>query len=253
MPTIPQDLFIESIKELLRVDAEWVPKDPNCSLYIRPTLIGTEPFLGVRPSDEYIFFVILSPVGSYYGQGLDQGVKIWIEEEYVRAAPGGLGATKAAANYANSLYAAHRAKKRGYPQVLWLDVNHEFIEEVGTMNVFFAFEDHIVTPSLGGTILAGGVRDSAIELLKEWKLPVETRPLKLQDVRKAAEKGTLKEVFGTGTAAVITAVEELHTQSGQNIVLPQKGMGPISKKLFDTLSGIQRGIITDTNGWLVQI
>lgn len=253
MPAVPYDSFIEGIKELVRVDSSWVPKDPNCALYIRPTLIGTEPFLGVRPSDEYIFFVILSPVGSYYGQGMQQGVKIWIEEEYVRAAPGGLGATKAAANYANSLYAAHRAKKKGYSQVLWLDVNHEYIEEVGTMNVFFVFEDRIVTPTLAGTILAGGVRDSVMQLLKEWDKPVDVRPLKIEEVKEAAKSGRLKEIFGTGTAAVITAVEELHTHDGHPIILPQKGMGPISQKLFDTLSGIQRGIVPDTNGWLVQI
>lgn len=253
MPTIPQNLFWESIKELIRVDAAWVPKEPNCSLYIRPTLIGVEGFLGVRPSDEYLFFVILSPVGSYYGQGMQQGVKIWIEEEFVRAAPGGLGATKAAANYANSLYAAHDAKKRGYAQVLWLDVNHTFVEEVGTMNVFFVFDDRIVTPPLGGTILAGGVRDSVIHLLNEWNLPLETRPITLKEVQQASESGRLKEVFGTGTAAVITAVEELHTKGGQKMMLPQKGMGPTSQRLFDTLTGIQRGIISDKNGWLAHI
>ena len=253
MPKIDKDIFLESIKELIRVDADWVPEEPNCSLYVRPTLIGTEAFLGVRPSDEYLFFVILSPVGSYYGQGAHQGVKIWIEEEFVRAAPGGLGATKAAANYANSLYAAHEAKKKGYSQVLWLDVNHEYIEEVGTMNVFFVFKDRIVTPCLGGTILAGGVRDSVVQLLNEWNIPLETRPVTLKEIKVASENGSLQEIFGTGTAAVITAVEELHTKSGNDIMLPQKGMGPISLKLFDTLNSIQRGISPDTKGWLVHI
>lgn len=253
MPTIPQELFTETIKELIRVDADWVPKDPQCSLYIRPTLIGTEGFLGVRPSDEYLFFAILSPVGSYYGQGLQQGVKIWIEEDFVRAAPGGLGATKAAANYANSLFAAHEAKKKGYAQVLWLDVAHQLIEEVGTMNVFFVLDDKVVTPPLGGTILAGGVRDSAIQLLKEWNIKLEERPVSLSEIQQASHSGKLKEIFGTGTAAVITAVEELHKKNGENIILPQKGMGPVSQRLFDTLNGIQRGILSDRHQWLVHI
>jgi branched-chain amino acid aminotransferase len=253
MPTIPKSLFENGIKELIRVDSEWVPNEPHCSLYVRPTMIGTEGFLGVRPSDEYIFFAILSPVGSYYGQGMQAGVKIWIEEDFVRAAPGGLGATKAAANYANSLYAAHEAKKRGFAQVLWLDVSHQFIEEVGTMNVFFKLEDKIITPPLGGTILAGGVRDSAIQLLQDWNIPVEERPVTLKEIQDAARLGTLKEIFGTGTAAVITAVEELHMKNGENIILPQKGMGPVSQRLFDTLNGIQRGIISDKYGWLVHI
>lgn len=253
MPTIPLEYFMEGIKELVQVDETWVPKEPNCSLYIRPTLIGTEGFLGVRPSEEYLFFVILSPVGSYYGQGQQQGVKIWVEEQFVRAAPGGLGATKAAANYANSLYAAYDAKKKGYAQVLWLDVTHEYIEEVGTMNVFFVFEDGIVTPPLGGTILAGGVRDSAIQLLREWNLPLVERPLTFREIEQASQNGRLREVFGTGTAAVITAVEELHRKSGDPIVLPQKGMGPVSQRLFDTLNSIQRGTIADKHGWLVHI
>jgi branched-chain amino acid aminotransferase len=253
MPSISHELFMEGIKELIRVDSNWVPKEPNCSLYVRPTLIGTEPFLGVRPSDEYIFFVILSPVGSYYGQGDNQGVKIWIEEEHVRAAPGGLGATKAAANYATSLYAAHHAKKMGYSQVLWLDVDHKHIEEVGTMNVFFVLDDRVVTPSLGGTILAGGVRDSVIQLLEEWSIPLETRPVTLTEIREASRLGQLKEVFGTGTAAVITAVDELHSKSSAPILLPQKGMGPISERLFNTLTGIQRGTIADKHNWLVSL
>jgi len=253
MPGIPKDAFIEGIKELVRVEADWIPKEPHCSLYIRPTLIGTEAFLGVRPSNEYQFFTILSPVGSYYGNNVHSGIKIWIEEEFVRAAPGGLGATKAAANYANSLYATQKAKQNNFAQVLWLDVNHQFIEEVGTMNVFFVFRGEIVTPELQGTILSGCVRDSAIQLLKGWGLPIVSRPLNLSDVLKAHEAGDLLEVFGTGTAAVITAVEELHRKSGSPIKLPQKGMGPVAQRLFDTLSGIQRGTIADTHQWLERL
>lgn len=253
MPAVPQEIFIEGIKELIRVDADWVPNEPNSSLYIRPTLIGTEAFLGVRPSQNYLFFTILSPVGSYYGNAANQGIKIWIEEEFVRAAPGGLGATKAAANYANSLFATQKAKEHHFAQVLWLDVNREFIEEVGTMNVFFVFKDRIVTPDLHGTILAGGVRDCVIQLLKCWNRPIETRPLSLKEVIKANEAQELVEVFGTGTAAVITAVEELHRKSGPPIILPNDGMGPLAKKLFDTLTGIQRGTIVDDYQWLDRI
>lgn len=254
MPPIPQDIFIEGIKELIRVDADWVPEAPNASLYIRPTLIGTEAFLGVRPSHEYLFFTILSPVGSYYGNVVSKGIKIWIEEEFVRAAPGGLGATKAAANYANSLFATQKAKEHSqFSQVLWLDVSHQFIEEVGTMNVFFVFKDRIVTPDLQGTILAGGVRDCVIQLLKNWKLPIETRPLSLKEVLQASQNNELVEIFGTGTAAVITSVEELHRKSGPPIVLPNDGMGPLAKKLFDTLTGIQRGTIIDSYQWLERI
>lgn len=253
MPSLSQNLFIDGIKELLRIDSEWVPKEPNSSLYIRPTMIGTEPFLGVRPSNEYIFFTLLSPVGSYYGGEAQQGVKIWVEEEFVRAAPGGLGATKAAANYANSLYATQLAKQKGFAQVLWLDSQHEFIEEVGTMNVFFVIQNKVITPELRGTILAGGVRDSVIQLLKEWKIPVEERPISFKELLAASENHTLSEVFGTGTAAVITAVDELHRKTGAPLLLPQKGMGHTAQKLYDTLTGIQRGTLPDPHHWIEKI
>jgi len=257
MPSLPFNLFKESIKALIEIDKAWVPDAPHCSLYIRPTLIGTEPFLGVRPSEEYLFFVILSPVGAYYGQAQQQGVKIWIEEEFVRAAPGGLGATKAAANYANSLYAAHSAKQRGFAQVLWLDVNHQNVEEVGTMNAFFVFEKNgkitVVTPPLAGTILAGGLRECVLELLHKWNISVEIRPLALSEVRSESQEGHLKEVFGSGTAAVITAVEELHTATDSPLVLPQKGMGPIAQKLFNEITDVQYGRSPDLNHWLEEI
>ncbi len=253
MPTLPKELFLEGIKELVRTDSEWVPRHPHCSLYIRPTLIGTEGFLGVRPSHEYLFFTILSPVGNYYGGEAQHGVKIWIEEEFVRAAPGGLGATKAAANYANSLYATQLAKQKGFAQVLWLDVNHKNIEEVGTMNVFFVIDNRIITPDLHGTILSGGVRDSVIQILKDWNYQVESRPLTLKELLEAQQSKKLQEIFGTGTAAVITAVDELHRSSGDPILLPQKGMGPIAQKLFNTLSGIQRGTLPDTHHWIEEI
>jgi branched-chain amino acid aminotransferase len=228
-------------------------------LYIRPTLIGTEAFLGVRPAEEYLFFVILSPVSSYYGEG-SKPIKIWVEEEYLRAAPGGLGATKAAglgatkaaANYAASLKAALEAKKKSYAQVLWLDVSREYVEEVGTMNVFFVFDNEIVTPALDGTILGGGVRDSIVRLLKSWKLPIVERKVKLQEIREASQQGRLREIFGTGTAAVISPVGELAARDW-HITINNNETGPVATRLYDELTGIQNGSRPDSFGWLTTI
>lgn len=247
----PKEIFIEGIKELIKVDRDWIPSEKGCSLYIRPTLIGSESFLGVRPAEEYLFFTILSPVASYYGEGT-KAVKIWVEEEYLRAAPGGLGATKAAANYAGSLKAALQAKKNSYSQVLWLDVNRQYIEEVGTMNVFFVFENEIVTPSLEGTILGGGTRNSIITLLKSKNKPVVERRVKLQEVREGAANGKLKEIFGTGTAAVISPVGELAAKDWK-ITVNNGEMGPVAASLYEELTGIQNGTVKDTFSWLYKI
>lgn len=251
MQAPPEDLFINGIKELVKIDKDWIPKQPG-SLYIRPTLIGTEAFLGVRPSDEILFFAILSPVSSYYSEG-SSAINIWVETEYLRAAPGGLGATKAAANYASSLKAALAAKKKGYSQVLWLDYSREYIEEVGTMNVFFVFENEIVTPSLDGTILNGGVRDSIVELLKSWNLPIVERKLKLSEVREGFQKGTLKEAFGTGTAAVITPIGELAGQDWKINLSKDGQKGELSQKIYDELVGVQYGHREDKLNWLTEL
>lgn len=251
MQAPPEDLFINGIQELVKVDQDWIPQQPG-SLYIRPTLIGTEAFLGVRPSDEILFFAILSPVSSYYSEGSNT-INIWVESEYLRAAPGGLGATKAAANYASSLKAALEAKKKGYAQVLWLDYSRQFIEEVGTMNVFFVFENEIVTPSLDGTILSGGVRASVVDLLKSWNLPVVERKLSLTEVIEGHKKGTLKEAFGTGTAAVITPIGDLASKDWK-ITLSSTGQkGPVAQKIYDELVGIQYGQREDKLNWLKEI
>lgn len=247
----PKELFIEGISALVNIDKDWVPKEDGCALYIRPTLIGTEGFLGVRPAEEYLFFTILSPVGSYYGEGT-KPVKIWVEEEYLRAAPGGLGATKAAANYAGSLKAATQAKKNSYAQVLWLDVQREYVEEVGTMNVFFVFENEIVTPSLEGTILGGGVRNSIITLLKSLDRPVVERKVKLEEIRAGIESGRLKEVFGTGTAAVISPVGELAAKNWK-LTINNNEIGPVSRFLYDELVGIQNGTKVDKFEWLHKV
>ncbi len=247
----PKDLFIQGIRELVKIDRDWIPKIPGSSLYIRPTLIGTEGFLGVRPADDYLFFVILSPVSSYYGDD-DQTVKIWVEEEYIRAAPGGLGATKAAANYAASLKAAQEAKRSAYSQVLWLDTTREYVEEVGTMNVFFVFDEEIVTPSLDGTILGGGVRDSIIQILKSWNKPIQERKIKLSEIREAAAQGRLREVFGSGTAAVISPVGELASKNWK-ISINHNKVGPLATELYNKLTSLQLGQSPDSFGWLCPI
>lgn len=244
----PEELFIEGIKELVRVEERWVPQDQNASLYIRPTLIGTEPFLGVRPSNDIMFFVMMSPVGPFYSTGF-KPVKIWVEENYLRAAPGGLGAVKAGANYAASLKAAYEAKQKGYSQVLWLDTEHSGIEEVGTMNVFFVFKDEIATPALNGCILPGGVRESVIQLLRHKKLNVIERKVTISEVMEKQQSGELLEMFGTGTAAVITPVGLLHFR-GKDIIINKNETGPLSEQLLNDITGIQRGTAPDPFNWM---
>ncbi len=251
MEAPPKDIFIEGIKALVKADLDWLPEDPNCSLYIRPTLIGTEAFLGVRPANEITFFVILSPVGSYYSTGIEP-VKIWVEQKYLRAAPGGLGSTKAAANYAGSLKAALEAKKKNCAQVLWLDVERQHIEEVGTMNVFFVFDNEIVTPKLDGTILAGGTRDSLIQLLNRSGRKVTERKVTLKEVMEGVRNGHLKEAFGAGTAAVVTPVGELISDDF-NVKINDGRIGPVAQGLYDELTDIQRGLRPDTFHWIVKV
>ena len=251
MQAPPVNLVIEGIKELIQIDQKWVPKEKGCSLYLRPTLIGTEAFLGVRPSSDYLFYVICSPVSSYYSEGADP-IKIWVEDYYIRAAIGGLGATKAGANYAASLKAALQAKEKGYAQVLWQSPSQKSIEEVGTMNVFFVFNDEIVTPKLNGSILNGGVRDCAIELLKHFKLPIVEREISMTEVLESHTAGKLKEVFGTGTAAVISPVGEL-ASSTYKLAINTGARGPIATKLYNEILAIQYGEKEDLFGWIREI
>lgn len=247
----PMDVFMEGIQALVQADQRWIPEGPNTALYIRPTLIGTEPFLGVRPSKETLFFVLLSPVGSYYSEGT-KPVKIWTEEKYLRAAPGGLGAVKAGANYASSLKAALEAKQKGYAQVLWLDVDHQGIEEVGTMNVFFVFKNEIVTPALNGSILSGGTRDAVLEILRSHNRPAVERKITITEVIDRLKQGDLLEVFGTGTAAVISPVGELHYQ-GKDWVINGGVNGQTSNQLYAEITGIQSGLIQDSRGWITPL
>lgn len=252
MPCPSIEDFVQSISELVRVDQSWIPDQKDSALYLRPTLIGTESFLGVRPSEKYLFFVICSPVSSYYGEK-SAAVKIWIESQYIRAAVGGLGSTKAAANYAASLKASHEAKQRGFSQVLWLDANQrEYIEEVGTMNVFFRIGDEVITPSLDGSILAGGTRDSVIQLLRDMKIKVSERRISMTEIISAQAHGNLKEVFGTGTAAVITPVGLLANDK-INIEINGGQAGEVTTKLHQELAGIQTGAVADRHGWIKKI
>ncbi len=244
----PAEIFMQALKELVEVEARWVPDDAMSSLYIRPTLIGSEAFLGVRPAREILFFILLSPVGPYYARG-QAPTKIWVEDRAVRAAPGGLGATKAGANYAASLQSAFHAKQKGFDQVLWLDSQHEGIEEVGTMNVFWVLKDEIVTPALNGSILAGGMRDSVIQLLRHEGARVSERLITMSEIIECKNNGTLLEAFGTGTAAVISPIGELYYKEIRH-VLNKGEVGSVSARLYEIISGIQRGRRPDEFGWM---
>lgn len=252
MPTPEPEAMQEAIESLVAIDESWVPSAPSTSLYIRPTLIGVDPVLGVRASQRYMFFVILSPVGAYYADGW-KPLRIWIEESYVRAAKGGLGSVKAAANYASSLRAAEDARRRGYAQVLWLDASeHKAFEEVGTMNLFVRIGDEVITAPLEGTILSGITRDCVLTLLREWGVKVSERKITIDEVRAAHKAGTLKEVFGSGTAAVISPVGELGFRE-ERLLINNGEIGDISKKLFQAITDIQYAVAPDTHGWLKEI
>lgn len=252
IPQIDTDFCVEAIKQLVKVDEDWIPTAEGTSLYIRPFIIATEVALGVHPAKSYQFIVILSPVGAYYPEGLNP-VKIYVEPHYVRAVKGGVGFAKTPANYAASLKAQMEAKEKGYTQVLWLDgLEKKYIEEVGTMNVFFVIGDTIVTPELNGSILAGITRDSSVELLRHWGYKVEERKISIQEVFEANEKGELKEVFGTGTAAVISPVGELN-YDGKIITINNGEIGPFSHKLYDAITAIQSGKAEDVLDWTVRV
>ncbi|MDR0897093.1 MAG: branched-chain amino acid aminotransferase [Oscillospiraceae bacterium] len=252
IPTIDPDLALEGLYALLRVEKDWVPHSDGASLYIRPTIIATDVGLGVHASHHYRFFIILSPSGAYYAEGLAP-VRIYVEDEMVRATRGGIGFTKAAANYAASLMAGEAAQQKGYAQVLWLDgVERAYIEEVGAMNIMFVLDGKIVTPMLTGSILSGITRRSILALAADLGYEVEERRILMQEIFDAAAEGRLNEAFGTGTAAVVSPVGALCWR-GQEITVGDGGIGPVAQKLYDTLTGIQRGNVTDAHGWVVQV
>ena len=252
MEMIDEDFFGQAIKSLVLLERGWIPDDETCALYVRPTLIATDPFLGVRPGDEYAFYAIVGPVGAYYPQGFNP-VPIWVSDEDVRAVKGGLGEAKTAANYAHSLFAQQKAKKLGYTQVLWLDaIEHRWIEEVGTMNIFFRINDVLITPPLHGTILPGITRDSVITIAKDWGVKVEERPISIEEVIEAALSGELQEAFGSGTAAVISPVGLL-SYKGREVTINDNKTGEFSQKVYDYLTRLQRGYEEDKFGWVERI
>ena len=248
IPALDPDMVEASIRTLVEVDQRWVPSLAGTSLYIRPTVIANETFLGVHPSTSYVYYVILSPVGAYYAEGINP-VRILATDKYVRAVTGGLGAAKTAANYAASLHAAQDAEKEGYTQVLWLDgVHHRFLDEVGTMNIMLRINDEVITPPLNGSILAGITRDSSLHLLRDWGMRVSERQIAIHEVISAAQDGSLKEMWGTGTAAVVSPVGELGYKGSRYVINGGK-TGDVTQKLYDTIVGIQYGNLPDPYGW----
>lgn len=252
IPKIDEAFAVEALKKLIDIDRDWVPDAPDTSLYIRPFIIATEPHIGVHPANSYQFIIITGPVGAYYKEGLNP-VKIFVESHYVRAVKGGLGEAKASANYAASLKAQEMAAKNGYTQVLWLDgVERKYVEEVGTMNVFFVIGDEVVTPALNGSILPGITRKSCLELLRSWGLNVSERRISIQEIYDAADNGQLKEAFGTGTAAVISPIGEL-CWNDKRLSLSDGKIGELSQKLYDNITGIQYTKLSDQFNWIVKI
>lgn len=252
MPAVDEELFMNGMKKLILLERDWIPKNRGTSLYIRPAMLATEPHLGVRPSKEYIFFIILCPVGAYYKEGLNP-VKIYVEDKYVRAARGGTGEAKTAGNYAASLLAAEEAKAKGFTQVLWLDApERRYVEEVGTMNMFFVIEDEVITAPLTGSVLAGITRDSVIRLVKDWGLKISERSLTIHEVIDAARDGRLTEAFGTGTAAVISPVGQI-TYKEEDYKVSGGDMGELSQRLYNEIVTVQYGEKEDPYGWRVQI
>lgn len=248
MPELDVDFALEALKKLIEIEKEWVPRSKGTSLYIRPTMLATEPHLGVRPAKEYLFYIILGPVGAYYKEGLNP-VKIYVEDKYVRAAKGGTGEAKTAGNYAASLLAAELAKKKGFTQVLWLDAaEKKYVEEVGTMNMFFVFDGEVATAPLDGSILPGVTRDSVIKLLRSWGITVKERNIPIEEVITKAKDGTLKEAFGTGTAAVISPVGQI-TYKDMDFTVNNGVMGELSQRLYNELVAIQYGEAPDPFGW----
>ncbi|MEO8113453.1 MAG: branched-chain amino acid aminotransferase, partial [Phenylobacterium sp.] len=253
MAQVPEQLFLDALSELIRVDREWVPSDPEGSLYLRPFQYASEVFLGVKPSSEYLFLIIASPVGSYFKGGV-KPVSVWVSRDYTRAAPGGTGAAKCGGNYAASLLAQAQAIQEGCDQVVFLDAAEQrWVEELGGMNVFFVFDDGtLVTPPLSGTILAGVTRDSIIALAHDQGLEVRERPYAFDEWRADLASGRLREVFACGTAAVIAAIGEVR-HSGGALMVGNGAEGLVTRGLRDQLVGIQRGSVPDPRSWLHRV
>lgn len=252
LPSLSVEDFVQAVKALVETDKDWVPHKDGTSLYIRPFVIATEPHLGVRTSKQHKFIIICSPVGAYYSTGINP-VKIFVEDEYTRACPGGTGFTKCGGNYAASLVSQVKAHDLGYEQTLWLDgVEHKYVEEVGSMNCFFKIDGVVYTAPCVGTVLPGVTRMSCIELIKKWGYEVSEDRLPIAKVMKASKEGKLEEVFGTGTAAVISPVGEIRYEDEVAYINDGK-IGELTQKLYDTLTGIQWGKIPDDMGWTTKV
>ncbi len=252
MPEFDIDEGLEALKTLILLDREWIPKTRGTSLYIRPTMIATEPFLGVQAASEYLFYIIIGPVGTYYAEGLDP-VKIYVEDKYVRAVAGGTGEAKTGGNYAASLLPAKEAKEKGFAQVLWLDgCEKMYVEEVGTMNMFFVIDGEVITAPLTGSVLSGITRDSVIRIVRDWGLKMEEKLLSINEIVAAASNGNLKEAFGTGTAAVISPVGQI-TYKDKDYMIAGGKMGELSQKLYDEILAIQYAEKPDPYGWVEKI
>ncbi len=252
IPEVDVDFCVEALKQLVAIERDWVPTQEAASLYIRPFIIATDASVGVHASKTYIFCIILSPSGNYYPEGLNP-VKIAIEDEDVRAVRGGTGFAKCGGNYAASIRAGERAEERGYSQVLWLDgVHRKYIEEVGSMNIMFKIDGKVVTPELQGSVLPGITRKSILEVARDWGYPVEERLISVDEVLETAENGHMEEMWGTGTAAVVSPVGQIEYE-GKALKIGDGGIGELTQKLYDELTGIQWGTRPDTRGWTVKV
>ncbi len=250
MPEVPKSLFVEGMRELVNIDRDWVPSSEGTSLYIRPFMFAVDEFIGVRPAEKFMFLIITSPAGPYYSKP----VSIYLEDKYVRAFPGGIGFTKAAGNYGMSMYPTQEIKKKGYDQILWTDgFEHKYVQEIGTMNVFFVLNGTVVTPDLNGdTILAGVTRDSVLTLLREKGIKAEERPISIDELKEAYKAGKLTEAFGTGTAASIAPIAEL-TFHEEHMVLPAIEKWEVANWLIKELSDIRYGRKADGHGWIYRV
>ena len=252
IPAIPEDLFLDALKHLVEIEKDWVPSAPDTSLYIRPFVIATDPYVGVHASHTYVFCIITCPVGSYYAEGINP-VKIMIEADDVRAVQGGTGFAKCGGNYAASIRAGERAANMGFSQVLWLDgIHRKYIEEVGSMNVMFKISGKIVTPKLNGSVLPGVTRKSCIHILNDWGFEVEERDISIDELVAAAEDGSLEEAWGTGTAAVVSPIGEI-AYAGKNHTVSGFKIGEITQKLYDTITGIQWAKTGDVYDWTIKV
>ena len=255
MPQMDEELFVAAVKATVKEDADWVPAAPFTSLYVRPFIIADDPALGVKSAKHFRFMIILAPSGPYYAanRGKLSTTRIFVEDEYIRAAHGGTGFAKVGGNYAGSLRASQKAYECDCNDVLWLDaIEHKYIEEVGSSNAFFVIGDEVVTAPLAGTILPGITRDSVLTLLREWGVPASERKLAIDEVIDAAKKGELKEAFASGTAAVISPMGLLR-YLGEEYVISDRKVGALSQRIYDTISGIQTGKIADTRGWTQRV